>query len=140
MNNNLSRWNLQPADRIVVPKSDLRFVQHHAIYLGKDSNGTDWIAENKVGKGVQRVTAIDFFNDVIGITRVEPFRGSESERINAVNNAIALIGSKYNLLQFNCEHYANVVQHKHAASPQVKTGIGIGLLGLFVGLILLSKD
>ena len=43
MNKNLLHWNLQPADRIVVPKSDLRFVQHHAIYLGKDANGTDWI-------------------------------------------------------------------------------------------------
>jgi len=140
MNKNLLQWNLQPADRIVVPKSDLRFVQHHAIYLGKDANGTDWIAENKIGKGVQKVTAVDFFNNVIGITRVEPFRGSETERRIAVNNAIALIGNKYNLLQFNCEHYANVVQHKQMVSNQVKAGLGLGLLGLFVGLFILSKD
>lgn len=138
MNKKLLQWNLKPADRIVVPKSDLRFVQHHAIYLGKDANGTDWIAENKIGKGVQIVTAIEFFNDVIGITRVEPFRGSETERINAVKNAIALIGNKYNLLQFNCEHYANVVQQKQVVSNQVTAGLG--LLGLFAGLFILSKD
>jgi hypothetical protein len=139
MNKNLLKWNLLPADRIVVPKSDLRFVQHHAIYLGKDASGTDWIAENKVGRGVQIVTATDFFNDVIDITRVEPFRGTEAERKNAVINALALKGTNYDLLQFNCEHYANVVQHKQAVSHQVKTGIGLGFMGLIIG-ILLSKD
>lgn len=76
MNTHLQKLNLQPADRIVVPKSDLRWVQHHAIYLGRDENGTDWIAENKIGKGVQIVTAVDFFIDATEITRVEPFRGT----------------------------------------------------------------
>jgi hypothetical protein len=55
MENKLQLKNLQPADRIVVPKSDLRWVQHHAIYLGKDVDGTDLIAENKFGRGVQIV-------------------------------------------------------------------------------------
>ena len=26
--------NLQPGDRLVLPKSNLGFVQHHAIYIG----------------------------------------------------------------------------------------------------------
>lgn len=139
MNNNILKWNLQPADRIVVPKSDLRFVQHHAIYLGKDANGTDWIAENKIGKGVQKVTATDFFNYVIAITRVEAFRGTEAERKNAVINALALQGTNYDLLQFNCEHYANVVQHKKAMSDQVKVGLALGMVGLLIG-ILINND
>jgi hypothetical protein len=136
---NLQKWNLQPADRIVVPKRNLRMVQHHAIYLGKDEYGTDWIAENKIGKGVHIVTASDFFSDVIEVTRVEPFRGNQYQRKEAVQFALSLKGRNYDLLQFNCEHYANVVQHRVPISHQAKTGIGLGLLGLFIGLIVTNN-
>ena len=135
---NLQKWNLQPADRIVVPKSNLRMVQHHAIYLGKDDYGTDWIAENKIGKGVHIVTATDFFSDVIEITRVEPFRGNQYQRNEAVRFAMSLEGRNYDLFEFNCEHYANVVQHKVQISHQAKAGIGLGLIGLFVGLLFIN--
>ncbi|MBL7766898.1 MAG: hypothetical protein JNJ58_12430 [Chitinophagaceae bacterium] len=138
MNRNLQKWNLQPADRIVVPKSDLRMVQHHAIYLGKDEYGTDWIAENKFGKGVQIVTASEFFSDVIEITRVEPFKGKQHQRNEAVQLAVSLEGQNYDLFAFNCEHYANVVQYKVPVSHQAKTGVGIGLLALLLGLIFIN--
>ena len=49
MKRNLQNLNLQPADRVVVPKSDLRWVQQHVIYLGKDANNKAWFAENKFG-------------------------------------------------------------------------------------------
>ena len=135
---NLQKWNLQPADRIVVPKSILRMVQHYDIYLGKDEYRTDWIAENKIGKGVHIVTASDFFSDVIEITRVEPFRGNQYQRKKAVQFAMSLEGRNYDLLELNCEHYANVVQHKLPIRHQAKTGIGLGVLGLFVGLIFIN--
>lgn len=138
MRKNLQLKNLQAADRIVVPKSDLRWVQHHAIYLGKDVNGTDWIAENKIGKGVHFVPAADFFSNVTEITRVEPFCGTESERKHAVRSALALKGTNYDLFQFNCEHYANVVQYRQAESHQVKTGVVLGIIGLFAGLIFIT--
>jgi hypothetical protein len=136
MKKNLQNWNLQPADRIVVPKSDLRWVQHHAIYLGKDDNSIDWIAENKIGKGVQIVTASNFFKDVIEITRIEPFRGTKAEREKAVVDALALQGRDYDLLQFNCEHYANAVQHKKLISNQVNIGLGLGIAGVLLGILL----
>lgn len=139
MNTSLQRLNLKAADRIVVPKSVLRMVQQHAIYLGKDEYGTDWIAENKIGKGVQVVKMSDFFSDVIEITRVEPFNGNEQQRKEAVRNALALKGTNYDLLQFNCEHYANVIQHKVSISNQTKTAIGIGVFLLVFGLILKNE-
>lgn len=134
MKRNLQNFNLQPADRIVVPKSDLRWVQHHAIYLGKDANYIDWFAENKFGKGVQIVNAHQFFHDVIEITRVETFNGTQTQRKQAVLSALSLKGTNYDLLQFNCEHYANLVQHKQQVSDQVKTGLALGLIVLFVGI------
>lgn len=136
MSRNLQHLNLQPADRIVVPKSNLRMIQHHAIYLGKDEFGRDLIAENCVNKGVQIVTAEDFFKDGTVIIRIEPFRGSNAERTKAINDAFAFVGTNYNLLGFNCEHYANVVQQKPAISKQVATGLTLAVVGLFVGVIL----
>jgi hypothetical protein len=139
MNLLIKRLKLQPADRIVVPKSGLGIVQHHVIYLGQNNQGVDLIAENKIGKGVQIVTANDFFCDVIEITRIERFRGSESERKIAVKKALSLRGANYDLFQFNCEHYANVVQHKKRISPQAKAGAALGLFGVLIGILFSLK-
>lgn len=140
MKRNLQLDNLLPGDRIVVPKSNLRLVQHHVIYLGYDDNGIGWFAENKIGVGVQIVSAEVFLRDISEITRIEVFRGTDEQRINAVQNAMALVGTNYDLLQFNCEHYANVVQHQQKVSNQVKTGIFLGIVTAFIGLIVSSKD
>ncbi len=135
MRRNLHKLNLQPADRLVVPKSNARLVQHHAIYLGLDENGIEWIAENMVGFGVRIVTVTDFFEQAIEVTRVERFTGTKRERRHAIEKAIALVGTNYDLLQFNCEHYANIVQYNIKESNQVKAGLALGITGLFLGII-----
>ena len=136
----LSYLNLQPGDRIAIPKSNLRLVQHHAICIGADEYGDEWIAENKVGRGVQIVSADEFFSDINEITRIEPFNGTDEQRNNAIQYALALEGTDYNLLEFNCEHYANVVQHQQKVSNQVKTGILLGIVSVIVGLIISSNN
>jgi hypothetical protein len=128
-------YNFKPSDRIVVPESDLRWIQHHAIYLGKDANNVTWFAENKIGKGVQFIPANKFLPDVIEITRIEPFNGTQSQRKHAVQSALALKGKDYDLLHFNCEHYANLVQHKIQISNQVKTGLALGVITLFAAIL-----
>lgn len=126
---------LQPADRLVIPKSGLNMVQHHAIYLGKDNNGNRIYIENAIGRGVQVVNEAYLFRGGYEITRVERFTGNQYQRNSAVQLAMQLIGKPYNLLNFNCEHYANTVQHRKSYSNQVGVGLGLGLLTLFVGLI-----
>lgn len=126
---------LQPADRLVIPKSGLNMVQHHAIYLGKDNNGNRIYIENAIGRGVQVVNEAYLFRGGYEITRVEQFSGNQYQRNAAVQLAMQLIGKPYNLLNFNCEHYANTVQHRKSYSNQVGVGLGLGLLTLFVGLI-----
>jgi uncharacterized protein YycO len=126
---------LQPADRLVIPKSGLNLVQHHAIYLGKDNYGNRIYIENAIGKGVQQVSEAYLFRSGYELTRVERFQGDWQQRNAAVQFAMQLIGKPYNLLNFNCEHYANTVQHRKSYSTQVNVGIGLGLLTLFIGLI-----
>ena len=126
MNQKIKKLGLLPADRIVVPKSGLRIVQHHAVYLGQNHLGVDLIAENKIGFGVRLVTAGDFFKDVIEVTRIERFNGSNYERKTAVQKALDKLGQPYHLIDYNCQHFANEIQYNLIKSNQVD--------GLFEGL------
>ncbi|GAB1416284.1 hypothetical protein MASR2M117_16900 [Paludibacter sp.] len=134
MNGKFYLDTLQPADRLVIPKSGLNLVQHHAIYLGKDNYGNRIYIENAIGKGVQQVSEAYLFRAGYELTRVERFQGDWQQRNTAVQFAMQLIGKPYNLLNFNCEHYANTVQHRKSYSNQVGVGIGLSLFALVLGI------
>lgn len=110
---------MRPADRVIVPKSGLRLVQHHALYLGKDQFGQDIMAENKIGLGVRLVTADLFFQDVIEITEVKKFYGSDAVRKVVVLKSLQMVGQPYDLILYNCQHFANEMQDGIIHSPQV---------------------
>ena len=94
-------------------------MQHHAIYLGQNYQGVDLIIENKIDVGVRLITADDFFRDAIEITRIERFSGSNYERKVAVQKALQKLGLPYHLINYNCQHFANEVQHGRLESNQV---------------------
>lgn len=125
---------LKPGDRLVLPKGDLGFIQHHAIYIGNDSHGNRRYVENHIEKGVQMINEKHLFRDGYHLTRVEPFIGNVSQRRLAVNRAIALIGKQYDLVNFNCEHYANAVQYDKPFSKQVENGILATLVLAVIGI------
>lgn len=133
---NWKKLNLRPADRIVVPKSRFRLVQHHAIYLGQNNLGQYVIAENKIGIGVRLITADDFFSDVIEVTRIDRFTGSNYERDNVVWNAQSKVGLAYDLFTYNCEHYVTESITGKAVSSQIKNILGIGVSVLFLALLI----
>jgi hypothetical protein len=120
--------NLKPADRIVMPKSNIRLIQHHVIYIGKDQQGNRMFIENAIGKGVQLINEAYLFRDGYQVTRIEPFKGNLHQRHMAVKAALKMIGKEYDLINFNCEHYANSVQYNKSYSSQVGNGIIISLL------------
>jgi Permuted papain-like amidase enzyme, YaeF/YiiX, C92 family len=121
MNQKIKELGLLPADRIVVPKSELRVIQHHAIYLGQNNQGVDLIAENKIGHGVRLITGDDFFGNQIEITRVERFTGTNYERQIAVQKALQKLGKPYDLINYNCESFASEIQTGVPHSKQVET-------------------
>lgn len=130
----INKYNLQPADRIVTPKSELRFVQHHVVYLGKNRFGVDLVAENKLGYGVRIITADKFFKECPEITRIERFRGTGTQRQVAVQRALDNLGQPYSLINFNCESFANLVQHNRIESKQSNAGLLVASLALIVGV------
>ena len=126
---------LQTGDRVVVPKSNIRLVQHHAIYIGT-VNGQHRFIENKEGYGVREVSAEVFFKDVYEITRIEKFHPRANySRSDLVSYARRKKGKSYNLLNYNCEHAANEIQNHVIKSKQANTGVGIALFGLATLLI-----
>lgn len=126
---------LKVGDRVVVPKSALDMVQHHAIYLGY-WKGQYWFIENKEGIGVRVVSADVFFGGVNKITRIVRFipRANYS-RQDLYDYALSLRGRAYNLLSYNCEHVANQIQNRVIKSKQSDTGVGLAILGLSLMLI-----
>jgi hypothetical protein len=127
-------YGLQPADRITEPIFQTGLSQHHLIYLGADAQGVEWISENYKFQGVRLVKASDIFRPGKKF-HVEKFRGSYQEREAAVRRALSLLGAAYNLIDFNCEHYAEYVQTGKTGSKQVdwvKNLVAYALLILLV--------
>ena len=126
--------NLRPGDRLVLPKSEWNLIQHHVIYIGIDANGNRLYIENFAGKGVQLVNENHLFRDWYYVTRIEPFVGDIFQRNEAIKRAMQLIGKPYDLVNFNCEHYANTVQHNKSYSKQVNNGLVAGLIALVLSI------
>ncbi len=123
---------LKVGDRIVVPKSSLDFVQHHAIFMGTRNNQYVFI-ENKESIGVRLVTAELLFVGVDRITRIQRFSPrAEYSRQDLYDYALTKIGRTYNLINYNCEHLANEIQHRIIKSKQSDTGVGLALFGLLL--------
>ena len=138
-----SLMTLEVGDRIVVPKSAWDLVQHHAIYIGF-WNSQYWFIENKEGCGVRIISADVFFAGVNKITRIVKFKPSYNySRNDLYAFALSKRGRAYDLWNYNCEHFANEVQHRVVRSVQSDNGRGIAKLGvaalLIVGLASLFK-
>lgn len=131
-----SRYDLQPADRVVEPIFQTGITRHHAIYLGVDANGTEWIAENQRFHGVTLVSADAYFQKEKQIW-VEPFAGSYKQREVAVKRALEALGKPYDLVSYNCEHYASYVQTGTAESKQVNNVMD-GVKSFAIAALLLS--
>jgi hypothetical protein len=126
--------NLQPADVIITPKSNIGLVQHFVVFECLDYNGVDWYLENKQGYGVRRIDGATFEREN-RIVSIRCFSGNENQRNAAISRAQSLIGRDYNLLNFNCEHYAIFVHTGTPISEQVASvGKAVGAIALLVGI------
>ncbi|MDX1954704.1 MAG: lecithin retinol acyltransferase family protein [Chitinophagaceae bacterium] len=127
-------YGLQPADRLTEPIFQTGLSQHHVIYLGADAQGVEWISENYKFKGVRLVRASAYFRPGKKF-RVHKFSGNDQQREAAVRRALSLVGAPYNLIDFNCEHYAEFVQTGKSGSKQVDWVKNLFVFALFVLLI-----
>ena len=113
------KFGLAPGDRIVRPIFATGISKHHAVFLGADHAGTEWVAENYFKEGVRLVNAVDFFSKMKSFNIVK-FNGNYQQRVEAVKRALLKLGTPYDLIDYNCEHFATYVQTGKAFSKQVE--------------------
>jgi Lecithin retinol acyltransferase len=142
MNRNLELVNklkLQPGDRVVVPKSEWKLVQHHALYLGDDGFGTHCMCENVIGIGVRLVKVEEFFKGVTKVTRIEKYRGNNYDRKVVVQKALSKLGQPYSLINYNCESFVNDVLLRKPHSHQVGNAFTLLALVVVIGALFKSN-
>jgi hypothetical protein len=124
----MSIYNLKIGDLIVRQKGP--FSTHFMVYVGIQ-NGIPMVAENQNDVGV-RFNSLK--NALAGndIKRFEKFGGTEAQRSLVIPRIKNLIGKSYDLIIFNCEHFARYIASGNAESKQVdniaKIAIGSGSL------------
>ncbi|AXG71000.1 lecithin retinol acyltransferase [Kordia sp. SMS9] len=123
---------LRIGDRIVRTKGGI-LSKHHVLYVGFWDN-QHLIAENQLGFGVRYITLNQFLSEG-QIERIEYYNYNEQSQAKIINRINKKIGTKYSLLDYNCEHFVNEILTGIAESKQIKTGI---ILGIGVTLCLLA--
>jgi hypothetical protein len=132
-----NKYGLQLGDRLVREKGILS--KHHGIYVGIH-DGTPLVAENQNGIGVQYISLCNFLlGNSANLTRIEKFKGTEEARRSIIPRINKLLGTQYDLINFNCEHFVELIYTGRPTSKQVNTAFfGLGLL-IFVGLLASAK-
>jgi hypothetical protein len=112
---------LQTGDRLITEKGP--FSRHHAI-VARIPGRVPLVAENQAGKGVQYIMLENFLlRTGSGKIWIRKFTGTEMMRETVIPRIDALIGRPYNLVNFNCEHFANLIQTGAAVSQQVAVAV-----------------
>jgi hypothetical protein len=132
---NLQSYLLRPGDQLVEAIFTTGLTKHFAVNLGRLSDGQEWIAENHhLTGGVKLITVRDYAAAGRSLVRIDRFSGTGQERKQVILRALKLAGKSYDLVQYNCEHFATQVTTGLAESKQVRNVIGGLVLLLFIGL------
>jgi lecithin:retinol acyltransferase len=123
---------LRLADKIRIVGS----FSHVGIILEVPYFGPIIVAHNDKHRGVEIVT-LESFSAGRRVEVDSRVIGGSKVQAEMVRRARSLVGRPYDLLDFNCEHYASYVQTGKAASPQLQA---VGILALvLVGVALLRE-
>lgn len=125
---------IKTGDLIVRQKGP--FSTHYIVWIGWQ-NGVQVVAENHNGDGV-RYTSLEEALAGKPIMRFEKFGGTESQRNLVISEINKMVGRSYDLVVFNCEHFARWISTGKIESKQVKIASNIFLVA--GGLMLASKN
>lgn len=116
--------HLKTGDLIVRAKGI--FSTHYMIYI-ENRGGNIIVAENQNGFGVRYITLAEALKGNV-IVRFEKFGGADYERNTVVSKINTILGKSYDLVAFNCEHFARMISHGKPKSKQVETTSHVAIL------------
>ncbi len=106
---------------------------HVGIYLGRDVWGREWVIHNAKG-GFVREDLMEPFAAGFPVSLRNRVARTLYEQQTTLARARSLLGQKFDLLNFNCDHFATYAQTGTASSPQLRAFAGVIGIALFVGL------
>lgn len=135
--------NLKKGDVVIARRNMLGILDHYIVYLGVDDWGQHQFIAN-LAPEVRYLSEeeIEFLLKDYTPYRIRRFEGSDWERFQAEDRAIGQLGKQYDLIDQNCEHFANYVQKGKAYSQQTKNAknAALGIAGLALLAVLLKND
>lgn len=124
--------NLKIGDLIVRQKGP--FSTHYIVWIGYQ-NGVPIVAENQIGHGVRYTTLREALNGK-PILRFEKFGGTETQRSLVIPKINKMLGKQYDLIVFNCEHFARWISTGKSESRQVNF---VSWIAIIVGTYLITR-
>lgn len=112
--------------------------KHRGIFVGHDEYGRAWVIHNDMG-GIVCWVLFENFSAGLPVTLASRKARNSYEQSAIVSRAQSLLGWRYDLLNFNCDHLVTYAQDGVATSPQLQ-GFGLAFaLALLVGLAVASS-
>ncbi len=105
-------------------------VRHYGIYVGQIGGYLDAVVHNSKTEMKVVLEELSTFADGKEI-KIEQHAPPDYEQV-VVERALQLLGTKYDLIDFNCEHFVNLVQQGERRSDQLRNGAFLGGLALGV--------
>ena len=124
----------QVGDKIMV---DRGIYKHFGIFIGHQQTGGNSVVHNDKVSGAVVACSLFEFSGGLPVHVEERAIGTYFERQAIVQRAVQLIGTRFDLFNFNCEHMANLALRGVAESLQVQGAVV--LLALVCGLFFLSR-
>jgi lecithin:retinol acyltransferase len=103
-------------------------VYHYGVYVGPRGFDKRDVVHNAKNGGVELVRLQDFASRN-PVMIVDPVERSWQEQRQIAARAMSLLGRKYDLINFNCEHLANYATTGKAVSPALQVAAVIGVIG-----------
>lgn len=123
-------------DRLVRTKGGF-FTKHHVLYMGM-WQGQHLIAENQVGYGVRYLPLNQFLSEG-KLDRVEYYEHCENSQTIIIDRVNKKVGTSYDLLAYNCEHFVNDVLKGAAESKQIQNAMAL-LIGFTLCVLAFKSD
>ena len=119
--------NLQPGDVIVVGRNG-GLAAHYLVVMHRDHRGQWFMANLEQGVSWLDEDYLHSRSHEFFFKRIRRFEGDWQQRQAALRRAESRHGEGYDLVRFNCEHFANYVQFGKESSAQVQNvGAGLGV-------------
>ncbi|HEX9223255.1 MAG TPA: lecithin retinol acyltransferase family protein [Candidatus Acidoferrales bacterium] len=100
---------------------------HVGIYLGRDYLGCEGVIHNDKG-GYMKEDLLSAFAAGFQVSVAQRAARTWWEQQRIVARARSLLGQKFDLINFNCEHFANYAETGVAHSPQLRFAVGAATL------------